>query len=71
MKNHSLLEVDLVHVRDFNAELGDALETRPAELLPLVSQGLQLRLCALVTASLHAAACRWARLQLRQQQASL
>lgn len=37
MKNHSVLEVDLVHVREYNQELGDALENRPAEFLPLVS----------------------------------
>lgn len=37
MKNHSVLEVDLVHVREYNQELGDALESRPAEVLPLVS----------------------------------
>jgi hypothetical protein len=37
MKNHSVLEVDLVHVREYNQELGDALESRPAEYLPLVS----------------------------------
>lgn len=38
MKNHSVLEVDLVHVREYNQELGDALENRPAEFLPLVSR---------------------------------
>lgn len=37
MKNHLSLEVDLVHVREFNQELGDGLETKPAEYLPLVS----------------------------------
>lgn len=36
MKYHSVLEVDLVHVREYNQELGDALENRPAEFLPLV-----------------------------------
>lgn len=36
MKNHTLLEVDLVHVREYNQELGDALENKPAEYLPLV-----------------------------------
>ncbi|KAF8067409.1 MCM5 [Scenedesmus sp. PABB004] len=35
MKNHAVLEVDLVHVREFNQELGDHLERRPAEFLPL------------------------------------
>jgi hypothetical protein len=37
MKNHLSLEVDLVHVREFNQELGDGLENKPAEYLPLVS----------------------------------
>lgn len=36
MKNHQCLEVDLVHVREFNDKLGDALEDKPAEYLPLV-----------------------------------
>jgi MCM N-terminal domain len=36
MKQPSSLAVDLVHVREFNQELGDVLETRPAEYLPLV-----------------------------------
>ena len=36
MKNHASLEVDLVHVREFNQELGDGLENKPAEYLPLV-----------------------------------
>jgi hypothetical protein len=36
MKNHKLLEVDLVNVREYNQELGDNLESRPAEYLPLV-----------------------------------
>ncbi|WIA33295.1 hypothetical protein OEZ86_006435 [Tetradesmus obliquus] len=35
MKNHASLEVDLVHVREFNQELGDGLENKPAEYLPL------------------------------------
>lgn len=35
MKNHSVLEVDLVHVREYHQELGDALENMPAEYLPL------------------------------------
>jgi hypothetical protein len=38
MKNHLSLEVDLVHVREFNQELGDGLENKPAEYLPLVSR---------------------------------
>ena len=38
MKNHHSLEVDLVHVREFNDRLGDALEDKPAEYLPLVRQ---------------------------------
>eukprot|EP00882_Tetradesmus_deserticola_P023493 GHRQ01025563.1.p1 GENE.GHRQ01025563.1~~GHRQ01025563.1.p1 ORF type:complete len:175 (+),score=37.10 GHRQ01025563.1:198-722(+) len=37
MKNQLSLEVDLVHVREFNQELGDGLENKPAEYLPLVS----------------------------------
>jgi hypothetical protein len=36
MKNHKVLEVDLVNVREYNQELGDNLESRPAEYLPLV-----------------------------------
>lgn len=44
MKNHSVLEVDLVHVREYNQELGDALESKPAEYLPLVRQGQQSQL---------------------------
>lgn len=36
MKNHSVLEVDLVHVREYNQDLGDGLENKPAEYLPLV-----------------------------------
>eukprot|EP00882_Tetradesmus_deserticola_P005633 GHRQ01005929.1.p1 GENE.GHRQ01005929.1~~GHRQ01005929.1.p1 ORF type:complete len:169 (+),score=74.46 GHRQ01005929.1:198-704(+) len=35
MKNQLSLEVDLVHVREFNQELGDGLENKPAEYLPL------------------------------------
>lgn len=41
MKNHQLLEVDLVHVREFNDRLGDALEDKPAEYLPLVRPSIQ------------------------------
>lgn len=40
MKNHKLLEVDLVNVREYNQELGDNLESRPAEYLPLVRHTL-------------------------------
>jgi hypothetical protein len=50
MKNHSVLEVDLVHVREYNQELGDALESKPAEYLPLV------RPWPAVAAGLHPAA---------------
>lgn len=35
MKNPKVLEVDLVHVRDFDSQLGDQLEEKPAEYLPL------------------------------------
>jgi hypothetical protein len=42
MKNHAVLEVDLVHVREYNSELGDGLENRPAEFLPLVSSAVVL-----------------------------
>jgi DNA replicative helicase MCM subunit Mcm2 (Cdc46/Mcm family) len=46
MKNHAVLEVDLVHVREYNAELGDGLENRPAEFLPLVRVYVCVCVCA-------------------------
>lgn len=46
MKNHQVLEVDLVHVREFNDSLGDALEDKPAEYLPLVSSSCRRHVAA-------------------------